>query len=60
MSTSPWAAPYKDYIVEDDRIPEQSTLWPNGFWGLGERIFEALAVVASIGLLVGVIIWVAA
>lgn len=55
-NTSPWGTPYKDYIVEDYLIPES----PAGYWALGERIFEALAVVASIGLLVGVIIWVAA
>lgn len=45
--------PYKDYLIEDDRILEQ----PPSLWGLGERIVEALAVVLSLGLVVAFIVW---
>lgn len=46
---------YRDYAVEDDRILEVSR-WSTAS-ALGERIFEALAVVAGFGLVIWFIIW---
>lgn len=48
-------APFKDYVVEDDRIlvtPISSVL------GLGDRFVMGLAVVAALALAIGFYSWV--
>ncbi|WP_408914048.1 hypothetical protein [Brucella pseudogrignonensis] len=46
-------APFKDYVVEDDRILSSETTL-----GLGDRFVQGLLVVAALALAIGFYSWV--
>ncbi|WP_157803304.1 hypothetical protein [Brucella pituitosa] len=55
MTASLSNQPFKDYVVEDDRILETPT---SGVLGLGDRFVMGLAVVAALALAIGFYSWV--
>ncbi|MBO1025442.1 hypothetical protein IPU75_12005 [Ochrobactrum sp. SD129] len=51
-------APFKDYVVEDDRIITEKQLSSETTLGLGDRFVQGLLVVAALALAIGFYSWV--